>query len=194
VLAEIELINAQMALSQGNFADARMRSQQSLGTSSTQYEEIPIEAKYTLGLASTFLGARAEGERWCREAVDAAAKVGDVALLLRAQLALAEVQLANGNARGALETATQAQARLALTGQQESEWRACATAARASRALHDDAGAQKQMKQAETLLAQLKQSWGADTFSRYLARRDIQTLQQQSGVTIATATTTSTTH
>jgi tetratricopeptide (TPR) repeat protein/predicted Ser/Thr protein kinase len=194
VLREIELINSQIALSQRNFADAKLRSQQTLSASGAPYEEIPIEAKYTLGLAEAFSGARADAERLCKEAVDAAGKVGDVALLSRAQLALAEVRLLSGNARGALAVATEAQERLAFTGQKESEWRAWVIAARANRALNDETSAQRQLTQANVLLSQLKQSWGAEAFRSYIARPDIHALQQESGVAISTETTTSTTH
>ena len=183
VLAEIELIKAEMALSQRNFSEAKTRSQVALSARSTPYA-IPIEAKFTLGLTSVFQKAGAEGEKLCNSAVEAAAKAGDVALLSRSQLALATAQLANGNARGALTTAVQAQQRLALTGQQESEWRALAIAGQASRALHDDSGARQQLKQAANLLSQLQQSWGAEAFNRYIARPDIHTLVQESGLAV----------
>jgi tetratricopeptide (TPR) repeat protein/predicted Ser/Thr protein kinase len=190
VLTEIELINAQIALSQRNFADAKLRSRRVLSTSPAP-EDVTIDAEYTLGLAEAFSGAGADGERLCKEAVDAAGKIGDVALLSRAQLALAEVQLIGGNARSALATATEPQKRLALTGQQESQWRAWAIAARASRALHDETSARQQLTQATALLSRLEQSWRAEDFSHYTERPDIRVLLQQSGMT-STGPTTST--
>jgi len=193
VLTEIELIRAEIALSQRDLPEARMRSKLALNAGSAP-GEIPIQAQYTLGLTDVYSGARAEGERQCAEAADAAGKVGDVTLLSRAQLALAEAQLANGNARSALATATQAQQRLASTGQKESEWRAWAIAGQASRALHDESGAQQQLKQATALLSQLQQGWGAEASTRYTARPDIHALLQGSGVAVSTETTTSTTH
>jgi len=194
VLTEIDLIKAEMALSQRDFAEARSRSQLALKGGSKPYAEIPIEANFTLGLTNALQGARAEGERLCNNAVLAATKAGDVALISRATLALAIVQLANGNARGALATAIQAQQRLASTGQKESEWRAWAIAGQASRALHDETSARQQLKLASDLLSQLQQTWGPDNFTRYLARPDIHALVQESGVAVSAETTTSTTH
>ena len=118
----------------------------------------------------------------CNEGVEAAKKVGDVALLSQTQLALAVAQLENGNARGALASATQAQQRLASTGQKESEWRAWAIAGQASRALHDETSARQQFKLASDLLSQLQQSWGLDNFTRYVARPDIRALVEESGI------------
>jgi tetratricopeptide (TPR) repeat protein/predicted Ser/Thr protein kinase len=194
VLKEIELIKAEIALSKRDFPEAKTKSEQVLKADTAPFGDISIKAKHTLGLANVYSGSRAEGEKLCANAVEAATKAGDVALLSRAQLALAAAQLSNGNAGGALAIATQLQQRLASTGQKESEWRALAIAVQASRALHDESGARQQLRQAADLLSQLQQSWGAEAFNRYITRPDIHALQQESGVTVNTETTTSTTH
>lgn len=194
VLLEIGLISGLAELSQRNFAEARIKSQQVMGDGKLAYEELPIEAKAALGLTQAFLGSTAEGERLCSEAVDAAGKVGDVTLLTKSELALAQAQLANKNARGALATATRVQRRVALTGQLESEWRAWAIEGLASRALHDESSAQQQFTQSGTLLSRWKQSLGTEGFDLYVARPDIHAMLQESGIASPAETTTPTTH
>ncbi len=193
VLNEIELIKAEIALSQREFPEAKIKSETALKAGASS-GVISIEAKRTLGLTNIFQGSHSDGERLCNEAFEAAKKVGDVGLISRAQLALALAQLGNGNARSALATVTEAQQRLALTGQKESEWRAWAIAAQTSRALHDEAGERQRLKSANDLLSELQQSLGSETFAHYIRRPDIQALVQESGVSVAAETTTSTTH
>jgi tetratricopeptide (TPR) repeat protein/predicted Ser/Thr protein kinase len=194
VLIEIEAIKGEIALSRREFSEARSKSEFVLKADSAPFELVPIKAKCTLCLAEGFSGGRAEGQRLCENAVEAATKAGDVSLASRALLALAIAQLANGNARAALASATQAQQRLAASGQKESEWRAWAIASEASRALRDETSARQQLKTASDLLSQLKQSWGTETYTRYVARPDIRALLQESGVVIAVETISSTTH
>jgi len=193
VLNEIELIKAEIALSQREFPEAKIKSETALKAGASS-GVISIEAKRTLGLTNIFQGSHSDGERLCNEAFEAAKKVGDVGLISRAQLALALAQLGNGNARSALATVTEAQQRLALTGQKESEWRAWAIAAQTSRALHDEAGERQRLKSANDLLSELEQSLGSETFAHYIRRPDIQALVQESGVSVSAETTTSTTH
>ena len=195
VAAEVELIRAQIALSELDFAVAKTRAQQALAESAgKQYEGVPIQAKYTIGLAQAFSGSRSDGLRLCNEAVALAKQSDDAALLSRALLALAEVQLRDQAARAALTNAMAAQERFAAGGQQESEWRALVVAASANRILHDEDSAQQQFKRASSLLTDLRQKWGPQYFDLYLTRRDIQLPHQQLGGTIAAEIRTSTTH
>ncbi|MEO8433304.1 MAG: tetratricopeptide repeat protein [Pyrinomonadaceae bacterium] len=195
VLAEVELIRAQIALSELDFGGAKRRAERALAESAgRQYEGVPIQAKYTLGLAQAFSGSRSDGARLCHDAVELAKQADDAALLSRALLALAEVQLQEQGAQAALTNAIAAQERFAAAGQQESEWRALVVAASANRILRDETSAQQQFKKASSLLAELRQKWGQQTFDLYLTRRDIQLPHQQLGGTIAAEIRSSTTH
>jgi hypothetical protein len=96
-------------------------------------------------------------------------------------LASAEADLAGGDAHKALNNALQAQARFAGAGQIESEWRAWLIASLASRRQGDNAVAQDQQSRAASLLSQLEQRWGAQSFNSYLARPDVRDSHKQLG-------------
>ena len=181
LIPEIERSLAQMALTQRRFPEAQARAQSSLSLAGMQYKNVAIEAKFTLGLAKASTASTAEAKKLCLEAVNLAKEGGDSALLSRAMLALAETMLETDDARTALELATQAQARFATAGQQESEWRAWLIAARASQLLGDKTNAPEQLANGKKVYAQLQQNWGTEVFNRYLTRPDIQVYYKQLG-------------
>jgi len=176
LLTEIELIRAQMALSRQRFADAKIKSARTLAALDTVSDGLSIQARSTLGLAQSFAGARAEGQRLCDEAVTFAKQADDAALLSRSMLALAQAQLNHGAAADSLATALQAEQRFSSGGQNESAWQALAIAARACRALHDDVNAQKHLARASNLVADLRAKWGEQAFGLYVTRPDIKLL------------------
>jgi hypothetical protein len=195
VSAEVELIRAQIALSELDYNGAKRGAERALAESEgKQYEGVPIQAKYTIGLAQAFSGSHSEGTHFCLDAVALAKESDDAALLSRALLALAEVQLKEQAAAAALKNAIAAQERFAAAGQQESEWRALVVAASANQMLRDETSAQQQFKKASSILAELRQKWGQQTFDLYRTRRDIQLPHQQLGGTIAAEIRNSTTH
>jgi tetratricopeptide (TPR) repeat protein len=167
------LVNSQASLSERRFLEAKAQAQHALSLAGTQIKGAAVEAKYTLGLAHTFSGARREGNRTCEEAVEMAKQESDPRLLSNALLALAEAQIENGNAQAALDTALQAQERFARAGQAESEWRAWLIAARANRQLKNIEAAREQFSRARALPATLQQKWGEEAFNNYLARPDV---------------------
>ncbi|HMF58440.1 MAG TPA: tetratricopeptide repeat protein [Pyrinomonadaceae bacterium] len=181
VLAEVEMIRGQIALSQRRFAEAIIHSKQALELSGEQYKDVAVQAKYTLGLAEALSGDARAGIVICNEAVAMADAQGDAALLSRAKLALAEALEASSNTQDALSIALEAQKRFAGAEQQESEWRAWLIAARVSRRKHDEAGAQEQIDNANKVLAALRQKWGEEAFNMYMARPDIQFSHRQLG-------------
>ena len=99
---------------------------------------------------------------------------GNFVLHSRALLGCAETALKMNDAQTALSLATQAQERLARTGQLESEWRAWAIASRASQVLKHTQKADEQLKNAANSRSKLEQEWGTDFFKQYAARPDIQ--------------------
>jgi serine/threonine protein kinase/Flp pilus assembly protein TadD len=188
IIAEIALRHAEIALSERNFQDASVKSREVLELAENEYEGIPVQAKATLGLALAFSGNPREGKQACEEAVGTATtRAGDAGLLSRVKLALAEVLLESKDASGALTNALEAQARFKSGGQLESEWRAWIVAARASRLKRDERSASEQFARANEVLSELRQKWGEEASSAYLARPDIQFSHKQLGAAITTA-------
>lgn len=181
LLVDVALREAQMALSQRRFPEAKSRAQDSLTASGTQFEVTAIEAKFTLGLAEALSGSAAAGRKLCEEAVEQARRAGDEALLSKALLALAEAALESGDASVALKNAQQAQERFARASQLESEWRAWLVAALASQKQRDEAAARSYTERAGQILSSLEQKWGTDAFQSYMARPDIQIYRKQLG-------------
>src|SRR5256714_3061973 len=181
VLAEVEMIHGQIALSQRHFPEAIARSQHAIALSGEQYKDVAVPATYTLGLSQALSGDTREGVKTCAQAVAMARAEGDAALLSRAMLALAEALEASGDAQNALSTALEAQKRFAGGGQQESEWRAWLIASLASRRKHDETGAQEELARAQEAFPALRQKWGDDYFNPYLSRPDIQFSHNQLG-------------
>ncbi|HEX7999653.1 MAG TPA: protein kinase [Pyrinomonadaceae bacterium] len=181
VLAEIHLRRAEIALSQRDFAKARTESTEALNLAESQYEGIPIEAKFTHGLAQALSGAARDGRAECEAAVEMSRRGGDYALLSKALLALAEALLEAGDAQGALSAAIEAKDRFASAEQLESQWRSWLIAARAHRRQKNEKAAQDDLLQAERVFTQLRQNWGAEFSERYLRREDVQFSLKQAG-------------
>ncbi|HEX8493867.1 MAG TPA: tetratricopeptide repeat protein [Pyrinomonadaceae bacterium] len=181
VLAEVRLRNAEIALSEGDFQEAKLESEQALTLAGKEYEWAFVQAKLTLGLAQARSGDPRAGKATCEEAVEMAKRGGDYALLSKALLALAEVLLEDNEAQRASDTALEAKGRFAGAGQQESEWRAWVVVARAHRRQGNEGAAQSDLAQATAVLSQLREKWGAEIFTSYLNRPDIQFFRKQPG-------------
>jgi serine/threonine protein kinase/Tfp pilus assembly protein PilF len=177
--AYVYLAQANMALSQRRFPEAKAKSSQSLANSSEQNRTIPVDAKRALGLSLGFSGSRAAAKTTCSEAVVAAKNIGDPWLISTTQLALAEVLLESGDAQGALANAQEAQAHFARTEQQCSEWRAWLIVARAAERMGNADAAREGATRATNLLADLQQKWGMEVFNIYQARPDVLTCRKQ---------------
>lgn len=179
LLADIHLVNAEMALSERHFPEVKANAAQVLALAGKQPTPTTIEAKRVLGLAQVFSGAKSEGKATCEEAVNLAMRANDPWLLSKARLALAEALLESDDAKGALTNALQVQESFARSGQQASEWRAWLIAARASRRTGDVAKAGEYATRAADALANLEQTWGAESYNSYLTRTDVQLYQKQ---------------
>jgi serine/threonine protein kinase len=181
LLADAYLNYAQMALSERRFPEAIAKARQAIEAAGSQYLNVVAAARYTLGLAQVFSGAKREGLAACEDALQLAMRAGDAALLSRAMLALAEAQYENENDAGALENALRVQERLAGAGQQTSEWRALVIAARANQRKGDPSAAEGQLKKAADILSLIRQKWKPDAFKLYAERPDIQLYIKQLG-------------
>jgi serine/threonine protein kinase/lipopolysaccharide biosynthesis regulator YciM len=178
VLAEIQMIHAQMALSERRFPDAKQYSLRALNQSGTLYRDVAVGAKITLGLAQAFSGAGVEGRRTCEEALEMARSTGDAALILDAMLALSHALYQSGDNAEATLRALEVQERLARSGEQESEWRAWLVAGLAGLRNGDKDTARQRLARARDSRSKLEQQWGAD-FTRYQDREDIKFFSKQ---------------
>ncbi len=172
LLALIHQSNAEMALSQRLFPAAREQSGRALVLEPAQ-TDTAFDAKRAQCLALALSGSAREGRKACEEALGMATRSKNPWLISRAQLALAEAQVADNDARGALTNAQAAQGSFARLGQQASEWRALLVAARAGRSLNDNAAARDYASRAAQTLSGLEGKWGATAYSSYLTRPDV---------------------
>jgi serine/threonine protein kinase/tetratricopeptide (TPR) repeat protein len=179
VLAWVHLTNSQMALSKQRFPEARAEGQKALDLGGKEAKDVALQAKQTIGMAQALSGAPQPGRRLCEEAVATAKEVNSPRLLSTALLALAEVLLLGNDATGALATSRQAQGMFAPPGQQDSEWRAWLTAARASELAGNKSAAQEYASRADGLCQGLQQKWGAESYNTYSRRPDIQNYRKQ---------------
>lgn len=179
VLAEIQMILAQIALSKRNFGDARQLSSKAIEQAGTLFRDVAIGAKITLGSAQAFSGATGDGKRTCEEALEMAQRAGEEALISDAMLALAGVLYEHGEPDEALRYAIAAQERLARSGEQESEWRAWLLAAQCSIRLGDHDRGRERLTSAKNSLSRLQQQWGAEAFEGYQNRLDTQFSRKQ---------------
>ncbi len=177
--AELDLIKAQIALSQGRTADAKAAAAQALEKTNKDYKNLATAAKMLMGLAQCYGGAAPAGVISVRAAFNEAGELGDLSDLADAQLALAEAMLSSGDSHGAADNAVKAAAVYARLGQAESQWRALTLAAQAAQNVGDKAGAREYAMRAREPLSKLEQQWGSDNFKSYLGRPDIQRLRKQ---------------
>jgi serine/threonine protein kinase/tetratricopeptide (TPR) repeat protein len=177
----VELIASQISLSQRDFAQSARRALSAIALSGTNYPDVVIESKFTLGVAKSLAGNGREGETLCAEAAKSASDTGETLLVARALLAEAESALQAGESEKAATLAEQAQESFARGSQLESQWRAYLIAALANERLGETAKAVQQRQQAKNVLQELEKQWGSDAFKSYTARPDIQVYSKQLG-------------
>jgi tetratricopeptide (TPR) repeat protein/tRNA A-37 threonylcarbamoyl transferase component Bud32 len=177
--AQIYQTEAVILLSERHFPVARAKAEQALALAGTQYPAIAFVAKRVIGTVQVSSGAASEGRKLLEETVEKAMRADDPEPLSALLLALAGAMLEDGDAQNALTTALRAQDSFARSKQHESEWRAWLVAARASRRTGDQVKAQEYASRAAELLSSLQQKWGADNYTSYLARPDVQYYRNQ---------------
>jgi serine/threonine protein kinase/Tfp pilus assembly protein PilF len=178
LLAGIRLHTAGMHLAALEFDRVREESRAALALVA-QDAEVAFETKRLTGLAAVMSGAKREGVALCEDALSAAQKIGDPALVSKAMLALAEALLESGDAARSLSLALDVQRRFAAAGQRESEWRAWLVASGASAQGGDAERARDLGERADAALSEVEREWGADNYLRYLERQDIKLLRKK---------------
>lgn len=179
LLAGVYLSNAQMALSERRFPEAKAKAQQAIEVAGTQFEELALQSRYTIGLAHLRSGTPQAGRPLCEQAVAMAKEKSNPGLLANALLALAEVMLKAADAQNASTNALQAQTMFAHLGRKDSEWHAWLIAARASQLAGNEPVMHDYASRAAGLLSELQQKWGPEVYGGYSSRPDIQSCRQQ---------------
>jgi serine/threonine protein kinase/tetratricopeptide (TPR) repeat protein len=176
---DLLLFEAQKALVQLQPQVALAKSKQAIAHSNSQLPEIQINANRIICIARVISGTPRAGISHCRSAVDLAEKGADKKLFLGAQLAMAQAELASGNAEEAGKIASQIQAEFNKLRQPESEWQAVLLTAMANQRLGRLQFAYNQASQAAEILANLGNKWGEKVFALYRLRPDIEQRYQQ---------------
>jgi len=115
----------------------------------------------------------------CEKALDIATRAGHPRLISNAQLALAEVLLATGDAANALTNALQAQETFARLGNRHSEWRAWLVAAQASKQQQDQKKVDEYAAHAAELLKAIERALGTSEYNSYFSRPDVRQYRKQ---------------
>ena len=176
---QIKLLRAEMALSQGSFADAKTRAEKVFADAGQESPNDAVAAQRVSGLAQAYGGAAAAGKKLLEAATEQAEGLNDPALLARLRLALAEAMLLAGDSQGALAKAIQAETTFAQLGRQASDWQALFVAAAASEKLGDQNSARGYATRAKETLAKLESRWGSENYNSYLSRADVQRFRKQ---------------
>lgn len=170
------LLEAQAALSEGQYINAIKKSGIAAELMGKEAPEILALATFTKGLAQARSGQRLIGRELCRKSLEQVS--ADVLHLNgEGQLALAEAMLINGEAKDALEKSLKARDSFAALGKKHSEWRAVVIAAQASYALQDKATAAEYAARASQLLTNIESVLGVEEYQSYFSRRDVQSYQ-----------------
>jgi serine/threonine-protein kinase len=175
------MVEADMALSQGRFGDAREKGGQVLAAAQAGgRKEITADADVIVCLAETLGGAPTRGKPRCDDAARIAAQIGDPLSVSTTQLAMAEALLEAGDATGARANALAAEDFFARSGRIESDWRALVIAGKACRLAGDVAAAHDFFARAAAQLTLLEASLGGEA-AGYLSRQDVQRLRRELG-------------
>ncbi len=175
--AKFLLLKAQIALSEGNFAEALKITKQ---ITTLTDPEIASETYRISGLAQIFSKARnIDGVQTCVKAVEAALQTNDLRAVSRAKLSLAEAYLNVGNNKEALEKALEAKDYFVATGQNESGWRSWLIAAKSSKQKGDKEFSRQYSLSVLEVLSKLRSAWGEEYFKSYSNRADIKLYLEQ---------------
>ncbi|HVF49076.1 MAG TPA: tetratricopeptide repeat protein [Pyrinomonadaceae bacterium] len=182
VLPSVAQTRAEIALSRGQFAEARRLAEEAIeaiALAGGREPETNFEAHRVRCLAQAFSGAARAGTDSCQESSKLAEQTRDPALISQAQFALAAAAFEQPDDAAALAGAMTVEDFFASKGQHASQWRALLLAARASVRLRDETKAHEYASRARALLAGLEQRWGTENFKSYLSRNDVKLSHQQ---------------
>jgi len=177
--AEVELLKAEIALSQNNFAEAKQAATKTLEKAGAEFPNVATNAQLLMALAQSYSGGAAAGKALASQAFENARQSADPVKLAQVQLVFAETLLVSGDSQAAANNAGQAAETFLRLGQEESAWRALTLAAQASQNLGDKSKAREYALKARESHSKLEQRWNAESYKSYLGRPDIQRLRKQ---------------
>jgi tetratricopeptide (TPR) repeat protein len=171
LLPRIQLLSAQIALRERNFAAAVKEADLAL-KSTDPY--VQAEANKVLSLAQSYLSPRGKEEvEICQRALRAASDTKDGRAINDAKLTLSEVYLVTGSPREALEIVLPLTDYFESAGQLESAWRARLIAGQASGKTGNAENAKAFAAAALRIFGQLPGKLGEEHINSYRARPDI---------------------
>ena len=171
------MLKAQIALSEGNYAEAYKITKQ---IATIKDSQIASETYIVMGLGQILSKPQnIDGVQIFVKALDSAMQTNDLKIVNAAKLALAEALLRAGNNKEALEKALEAKDYFVSTGQKESVWRSLLIAAKSSKQNGDYEFSRQYASSALETLSSLKNDWGEEYFRSYSNRADIKTYLEQ---------------
>lgn len=176
---DLQLTEAQIALSQGKSAEAKSMIDKVLVKAGSDSPSLTWDAKLLSNLAQAYSGNASAAKQLMIDVVAQTRSLNAPVKLARAQLVLAETALLAGDAESALSNSQQAQEIFARGTQSESEWRAWLIAAAASKKIGDSVKAKTYAAKAAEILSTIQSRWGTVSYEAYTRRPDIQRLHQQ---------------
>jgi len=171
---DLQVAEAEVALSEDRAAEAAADARRLLGAGETLVVGARAGAEHALGSAALREGGTADAERDCGQALELARSAHLVWNIPPALICHAEALAAVGRAREGLAEAQEARADCARTGQKESEAQAWLAMARAAAASGDRAAAREDDARAGELLDALAQSLSADNRRSFETRPDVE--------------------
>jgi Tfp pilus assembly protein PilF len=163
-------ITSAMLMSQKRYALAKEIARRSLEDKSNidpgYFERLMCEIE-------TVSRSPVSAEEWCQKAVTQAQHESDRMAAAAAQLALANANLAAGNALQALPIAQSTSDFFAASGQRESEYLSLLSLAKISRALKDDRNAKQSAQKALDILSGFEHNWSPQQYQSYSSRPDV---------------------
>jgi tetratricopeptide (TPR) repeat protein len=163
---ELSQARAAMALSEGDYADARAQSREALAAA-TQEPPRAAALRFILGQAQIATGNSHQGVANCEEAFRDVEKQGNAIKMRRARLILALARMDAGDRAGALQLLNDLGS--ATAPYPESNWWVLALKARLD---------PRTIAEARQALDQVRKAWGDAVFQRYQSRPDIQKLSR----------------
>lgn len=170
-------IRAEMNLSQLKWAEAKALARPILVRPNPPVDELLVRSQLVSCLAQANGGSAAAGMTECQRAVDQALPMKNRALILHAQLSLAQALYLGGKMRAAADLAQTVAEDAARMKCHETAWRAWFQAAIANERSGDQGRAAAQRASSSAEFDQLQQQWGDPAIAEYGKRPDISNLK-----------------
>jgi tetratricopeptide (TPR) repeat protein len=170
--ADLEVARATVALATGRYQQAAKGIERTLASRELDDPSAKCDLAIRLAVALTRSGRVQDGYGQSGRAVEAAAKLGDPALIAAAALAMGEAALTAGHRHDAVSALQRIAPALEATGRRESAWRAWAWLALAESGAPDGAAGRRARENYDKLMA----AWSPPDVAAYAARPDIHKL------------------